>query len=384
LILIQSTLMSTDAMYYPHIHFRSREWLRSALFYYDRITRIVPKGIEPDTVDEYSQFSPDAEALSYEVRELTAAGFIRNQAPDQMSVSETADDFLAFASNSLTDPSRRESIFRSLNRRNPWLSVHPSKIDPGLLAIFNELDLAHKNASDRYGDWDIDAATGLLYLMYLANRMSAGRPLVTDNPRYQKLLYSYATNSNNPPLEKPDGAFLLVAAAFESIIPSNLKDVPLRDLLKFRDNHCAERDRFANRIRSLAKDISAAKDDYELNLALNAQIAAIAEEKNVLQDKLRSNNLAFATGLFTVSVPSYILSVASHHPLVIAGAAIAAISSTLFKFALERKITLQSSPYTYLLDVERFLSPRRLASSLVTLNNIDDYDPDNRPAACSG
>ena len=367
--------MSASAMYYPHIHFRSRKWLRSALLYYDDITRIVPDGMYPDTVDEYSRFSGDAEALAYEVGELTAVGFIRNQAPDDISVAGAADEFLSFAANSLTDPIRRRSVLPALKRHNPWLTVHPAKIDPGLVEILRELNLAQTNVSDRDGDWDIEAATAVLYLMYLANKMSQGRPLITDNAFYQKLLYSPATESDKQESTRKGGAFLLVAAAFEGVLPSNLENIPLKDLLQFREKHGAARGRFQSQIVSLAGSISAAKDEYELNQALSTQSSQIADETGALVDKLKTHNLALATGLFTVSVPSYVLTLAAHHPLLIAGAAAAAISATLMRFSLDRRITSQSSPYSYLLDLKALRSPQGLARNLVSLDiNEESYD----------
>jgi hypothetical protein len=228
--------MATSAMYYPHIHFRSRSWLRSAILYYDRITRIVPDCMTTlDTAEEYSRFSRDAKALADDVIELTNAGFIHNQTPDSASVTQTADEFLAFASNNLTDPVRRAAVLPALRRRNPYISVHPSKIDPGLAAILRDLGLAHVNLSDRYSDLDIDAATAVLYLMNLSINMSNGRPVITDNVLYQKLLYSNAVATEEEKTEKPDGSFVLVAATFENVVPENLEDIPLRQLLEFRE-----------------------------------------------------------------------------------------------------------------------------------------------------
>src|SRR5688572_27351442 len=70
-----------SALYYPHIHFRSRRWLRMALLYYENISRIVPPGFEPETPDAYAYDSVPAGGLLDEVRELRALGFIRDEAP---------------------------------------------------------------------------------------------------------------------------------------------------------------------------------------------------------------------------------------------------------------------------------------------------------------
>src|SRR5215467_5306884 len=158
----------TSAMYYPHIHFRSRKWLRTALLHYDEIIRIVPEDYDPNSVEEYAKYTFEAEELVTEVRELEAAGFIRNVAPDPSSVDITSSKFLDFVSKNLTDPRRRRGVLPLLRRRNPWLTLHPSKIDPGLAEILVELGLARKSVEYSPDDWDIEAATAVLYLMYLS------------------------------------------------------------------------------------------------------------------------------------------------------------------------------------------------------------------------
>ena len=35
-----------QALYYPHVRFRSRQWLRTSLLYHDKIWRIVPPGLD--------------------------------------------------------------------------------------------------------------------------------------------------------------------------------------------------------------------------------------------------------------------------------------------------------------------------------------------------
>ena len=381
-----SEIMATNAMYYPHIHFRSRRWLRSALLYYDHITRIVPEGINPDTVDEYAHFSDDAKQLASEVTELTAAGFIRNQHPDKESVAKTADDFLNFVSKNLIDPARRSAVLPALKRHSPHMSLHPAKIDPGLANILFDLGLARVNEADVYHDWHVDAGTAVLYLLYLSNQMAKGRPLVTDNLRYETLLYRdvdapTATGKNDKPRDR---SFLLVSATFDSVLPANLEDIPLQNLLRFRDQHGAARGRLQKQIGLLANAVSEAKDEEELHSAIATQSAIIKEEKSILEAKLRGNNLAVATGLFGVSVPSYVLHLATSHPMLIALAAGVAISSTLYKFALDRKVTRGSSPYQYVLDVENLVSKEHVAQDKFVRLNLGDDDYDDRIVGIKG
>jgi hypothetical protein len=207
--------------------------------------------------------------------------------------------------------------------------------------------------------------------MYLADRMSNGRPLITDNARYQQLLYSNANELGGQQSSRQDHEFLLVTAVFEGVLPSNLENVPLRDLLAFREKHGAARSRFHDMVASLASKVSEARNADELQAALADRTALIDEEKRILVDKLRAEKLMCASGLFAISVPSYILHFASNNPILIAGAAVAGISSTLLKFAFENRITRKSSPYSYLLDVENYVSaPPRIGSYFLALDAL--------------
>jgi hypothetical protein len=110
-----------------------------------------------------------------------------------------------------------------------------------------------------------------------------------------------------------------------------------------------------------------------------AAITCVCEHSiaaDILRSKFQQSNLTCGSGLFGISVPSYLLHIASGGHTIIAGAVAAVVSGTLAKFALDRKITAGSSPYSYLLDVESFMRKETPASELVSLNleNPDDCD----------
>lgn len=57
------------ALYYPHIHFRSVEFLKCSLLYWEGVNRIVPRDFQPDDPPE--------------VKALIDAGLVTNVAPDE-------------------------------------------------------------------------------------------------------------------------------------------------------------------------------------------------------------------------------------------------------------------------------------------------------------
>src|SRR5262245_23759331 len=104
------------AVYYPHIHFRSRRWLRMALLYYESVSRIVPAGFDPEESTLYVNDAITAPGLFEEVSELRSVGFIRDESPSD-SVKTTGDEFFSFYAVHLTDPDRRRRLLPSLAGR---------------------------------------------------------------------------------------------------------------------------------------------------------------------------------------------------------------------------------------------------------------------------
>lgn len=363
-------------MYYPHIHFRDRAWLRTALLHYDQLIRIVPEGYDPNKVEDYARFSAEADELAAEVKQLESVGFIRNLAPNKDSVSYASNEFFDFAARNLDDPARRRAVLPLLHRRNPWITLPSSKIDPALAEVLCDLGLARRNEELVYGEWDLEAATGVLYLTYLTVRMADGRPLATDNARYQKLLYSRGRLANDDLYSAPDNEFMLASASFQSALPGNLESIPLDKLLDFRDKHGAVRAAFQAEISKLAASMATARDEHELYSALSAQTEAIARQESLLRDKLAFSFATFASAVFSVSVPSYIVPLATGHPVALAAAGAAVISLAAYKYMLDRRVATASSPYAYLLALGT-LSPEEVAHDILSIG-IDGEEYDDR------
>jgi hypothetical protein len=76
---MQDVKLATTALYYPYIHFRYLDWLKSALLYWDKVQRIVPS-------KNFPLNDPP------EIRDLIDKGLIENVAA-QKYVKEAADAF---------------------------------------------------------------------------------------------------------------------------------------------------------------------------------------------------------------------------------------------------------------------------------------------------
>jgi len=118
------------------------------------------------------------------------------------------------------------------------------------------------------------------------------------------------------------------------------------------------------------------RDEHELYSALSAQTAAIAKEESLLRDKLAFSFATFASAVFSVSVPSYLVPVATGHPVALAAAGAAVISLAAYKYMLDRRIANASSPYAYLLALGN-LSREEVAEDILRIG-IDGEDYDDR------
>src|SRR5712691_3313829 len=252
-----------EALYYPHIHFRSRNWLRMAMLYYDNITRIVPSGFDADQPRYYSQQGLDWPELLSDIRELQISGFIREEAPGSAVVSDVANEFFDFAMEKLREPVQRAKMVPPLSLRIVPYEIHPAKIDPVLIKVLEELQLARKNVTGAYSDWAIDPVTGGLYMLFLANRMAGHRQLVSDSSVYQSLMYVPLEESREA-ARKDDREFRLATAVLHTVVPENLEEVKLDVLLRLRSDLSDQRRRFQDRIASLAKDLQSVTGQAEV------------------------------------------------------------------------------------------------------------------------
>jgi hypothetical protein len=117
-------------LFYPHIHFRSREWLRSSILYYDKLSRIVPRGVLVDRVHWYGEFMThsQAEEIVRDVDALKASGFLNDESPEAI-LGEVSQEFSAFLETALSNPERSGEASSSIVGRQELLRNSPGQ-DP--------------------------------------------------------------------------------------------------------------------------------------------------------------------------------------------------------------------------------------------------------------
>lgn len=375
------------ALYYPHIHFRSRAWLRGALLYYDQLSRIVPAGLEVDARSFYADFMGDPDPLLSDIRALAADGFLVEDPPEP-HVGTMASDFFDFAMEHLRDESKRARLVPILANRKAFYAIHPAKIDADLAKVLIELQLAHRTQGDAYSDLEIEPVTGGLYMLFLASRIAGRRDLVTDSSIYQSLMYTPLPGRTMRLPSKGDREFRLATAVIKTVVPVSLETMPLDTLLRVREDLAGQRTRFQDRIAVIAKGLENATDEGDLQAAIEAHQRELNDEYEELKDRLSSADLALMTGLFSVSVPTWVtagwgLNVTHFSPLLV-GAGVVAVSGIVMKNIFDRRASQRSSTATYVLSLRKRLGALPMAESIVTLNLADIESDDDSGNLTSG
>jgi hypothetical protein len=361
-----------EALYYPHVRFRSREWLRTSVLYHNKIWRIVPPGLD-DHALEHGHGLLDHGILD-EIRILRNERIIENEVVSPV-VAKVGADFIDFVKTNLADPGRRKNLIPELSAdRNQWYRIHPGKMDRKLMALLHELRLAREVPQDQYGDWDLDATTGGMYMYFLAQALAKNRPIISDSPKYQALAYappSLGLNKRGGP--DIDKGFMLAIASFETVHPLGIEHVPIGKLIKFRHDHQEERTRFHLEIAKLAKDLGSIDHPDQMRDAIEPHAKIVAENTKILKRKINSLGLECVRNIFTFSVPGWLAAnaltrgILASDPYLMASSGAVSVGMTLAKYRLDRKNARGESPWSYLLSLRDDITPRRATKDLILM-----------------
>lgn len=168
----------------------------------------------------------------------------------------------------------------------------------------------------------------------------------------------------------------LVGIAFRYVLPADIRHVPVGTIIKFREEHAAQRASFQKRVAELVATLGEVRDVQDLDslhLHLQAEYEkSLAPELKLLEDQLKRAGIDTAWGVVNAqtALPPVLgaaMGVAGvANPLLLAGAGLAiCVWGVLRKWRRDRADSLAASPTAYLYDMKRDLAPGRLASRVV-------------------
>ncbi len=369
------------ALYYPYIEIQDVNWLKLALLYWDGLRRIVPnEAVFNDNED---------------VREVIDAGFLESTPPDKYrrSASEkfltyfrplvensNASSLLKVAVDSFSNKELQrfhlQHIVSQLTANNDgWdikeifshlvssVSAETVKLygDKAEIAVFDELKF-HGLAKKSGDCYHIHGIIGGFYMMCLAAEMSEkiGTPLVTDSPQLgscgEYISFGKPGNPSQPQAEELHGVLVKLNIPFPT--PEELKDVSIKDILKFREQRKDERKRFRKAIESITVEASTISDPNQRKDFFSSQgeeiKSAIEDHRRVL-DEL---NVKTFSSLLSVSAPTAIATAAglAVPPVAMAMTGMGIGISLVNWWAevrKERREKTQASPWHYLLSIKQ-------------------------------
>jgi len=356
--------MFGSALYYLYIDIEDGKWLRSAILFWDEIQTIVPTSIKKPYKSKDTRICAEEGYLSPLPCDLH--GDVLNQLGKRVinlvQNPEGPSDLDPFASNA--DPNsyalvHAHKLGHALRHELRAARLHPAKLSAELRALFPGAE--HTDANN---DWLlVDASFASTYMSALAALLSREirvSPLTNEEAalgiNLRCLIDDVASSSAS------DAKGAIVTLLMESLrVDPNTK---VEKLISFRRSRSTQLSELSALFDDLATKIEKCESGRELEsrakVAFETKIRPGLEKlKNELNNQRIQATWDGVYRAITVSVPAggalaYFTGL-SGTLLLTAGAALA-ITDVAVKTYLTQRKARSSSPYTYLLDVERRFS----------------------------
>lgn len=374
-------------LYYPFIHFKDDWWLKLAALYWDKMGRIVPT--------EYG--TRDSETVKRLADEL---GFIENFAPGA-ETTDLGERFLALLQQHEAKLRARYGVSQSDQWQEDPITraAAPPGSDTRLAYVFYEkmssrLQDAFLNTGlaqpERAGDprWvGMHPRMASVYMTALAEEIAANRGL---HPTTDECLAHVAVSGAT--LERLAQALLgdvkltgpastqheievqMATVALESVIPRNIKSVPVEKIISLRKNHPAALAAFQVYLNGLVAEMRQLQEVKDAS-ALKAHLEVEYEKKlkpelDELRKQLKSLQIDAVTGAFNMqfSIPPLAATGAAAlgldvNPLLAVGGGLAlGLIPVIRDKQKQAREALKSSPAAWLMRAEENLKPATLSS----------------------
>lgn len=351
------------ALYYPHIDIADSGLVKSAALYWDKLQTIVP--LDPDGL--YSERKePPSVTDFYKAdasREAKKEGFLEERfvSPTDKSVEQTGQEFV---SDLRGIPEIKESLANIL-RSTQWQRIRTERYRIIYMEKFNPLHLGDlifelKETGVQFSPLT-DGSNGMIvpkpfYDMYMSRMASVvsqndnSAPLANENLWQNAALGRVIDYSQ----ERTQNQLELVRLSLQTI--SINPNVPLIEVLRFRDRHRTDLLNYRRYIRKLARQISKGLSDDERE-ALFKEIATdeFLPAKEEIEAKLSEEDIAFGFSALDITQATAMGMIASQRENLLAGLGVGLISLTIsFVQSLrEDRHIIRDHPLGYLYRAEK-------------------------------
>ena len=365
----------TLALYYPYIEIENESWLKNAVLYWDKISTIVPDSINKPYKTRTAKELYDAGALI----------------PLRVKSSMEEIKLLTIdVGKFLSSPEAGELLYtRGLSSRNSVdndLTSNPLRMSSlHLEKLSDEVKHMIKNSgmlSQQRGSWyEVDPKFAEFYMTLLARKLSerVGAGLLTDVPESNNLAIAAKLDASRTDWKRvfrrqeEYRAFgprrmaprELAQGVLADLIIEKIKidpDTPVRDILKFREDHADELGRFRKNIADLTKQASSNFPIEHLQQTINDTYAnEVLPSINDLKSSLKASKIEWVTetalkvAFLSVSSNSLFTNIGLSVPqALLAGAGVSLTVSKII-YNLRRERAIHDNPYAYIFSAEQQL-----------------------------
>jgi len=341
--------MFTEALYYPNILIPDDPWLRRAILYWDNINPIVPWEVQKDI---------PANHIS---RELQKCGILKYIDPEEVLKYEEGQE-LSKSFLKLVKSKRFLSKIGLPNIRKYEIKIHQDKFGYGLLEELRDEHLFE----DCLNGWLLfENTSGIIYLGFLASSLAKRLNLepVTDQREYQSgYFWAQITPSYRHSLS-------ITSLRLESLLPSPREEIPLNQLLHFKEKHERELLSFRRSVNKTIKSLERV-DPIQYEEKLNSLKDEIREQCLLLDVRLKENKIETVHNALEVpfniakndasTVGTLIAATGATISVPVAAALIGAyaaikISREVYKGYVRSNSILEENPYSYVFNIQKRL-----------------------------
>jgi hypothetical protein len=355
------------ALYYPHINLSNKNWVKHALLFWDKISRIVPQSVEPSDSEDIIKMKTDFDFIEdYHPKPWDTSSTFHDFSNELRTIIES-DQFFheryfgidAHRRNYMRDFENRRRLFSELVQTNGTY-IHIEKMDPMMKEFLFQVGVAIPGRNE-WEDWiKIDNEIGLLYMTYFAKSISKSKslPIVTDIDTSFSASMHFESRINsdyNAQLEYQLGNLLI-----KTTVPKNINDVSIDRILDIRRKYDDERRLFFEEVSGLSNSITGIDNGSALKDALRHHSKLILKSTKDLEHLYNSQGIETINKFLSISIPSTLASLtefvpSAAKPFVTAGGIIFGLISAA-KSVKKERLELKSNPKSYLLNLKSELS----------------------------
>lgn len=369
------------ALYYPHINLTNKNWLKYAVLYWDKISRIVPSSVQPS----------DSEDI---IRLRSEMDFIEDYRPEQWDVSNAAQEFFQWFARHADDPEvldyykqrygippfHRHPLRRHrIGRGSLGDSLHAAALANGTYIHVEKLDHQLKEflfatgiaipGEDEWKNWvRIDTEVGLLYMSHLARSISAktSRAVITDKlPLFVSSEIIAASLSHNQQEELQHRMGTLLVAAYA---PPDMNAVTFDQLIAFRRKHDDQRRAFFDHVNDLCCAMPQITSEEEFKDALNHHLKTLTADAEEMQKQFKDMRIDPVLRFINISVPTACTSLTDYLPVeskgIVIGAGIILGVAQVLHDKMKEKNEQARQPLSYLHSLDSQMDAGRMIDRL--------------------